>query len=116
MLIPKVLFRSCIIRVFGLSVSMKATMQVMQVNHIFEAHHLTDQWPANNPLETTHGSKYIKLISYSQSQRVCLVRQNFRSDKKVLKKNLAIFASDEKHRKVILAPLSKDYHYCHNGI
>jgi hypothetical protein len=42
MLIPKVLFRSCIARVFGLSVPMKATMQVMQVNHIFEARQLTD--------------------------------------------------------------------------
>jgi hypothetical protein len=27
---------------------------------------------ANHPLKTTHGSKYIKLISYSQSQRVCV--------------------------------------------
>jgi hypothetical protein len=41
-LIPKVLFRPCIVRVFGLSVPMKATMQVMQVNHIFEARQLTD--------------------------------------------------------------------------
>ena len=99
-----------------LSVPMKATMQVMQVNHIFEAHQLTDHAPANHPLKTTHGSKYIKLISYSQSQWVCLIGKISDQTSKVLIKNLAIFPSDEKHRKVILASLIKDYHYCRNGI
>jgi hypothetical protein len=46
---------------------------------------------------------------------MCLIRQKLRPDKQGLIKNLAIFASDEKHRKVIQVSLIKDYYYCHNG-